>query len=94
MYPCAQHTRFEHSIGVYFLTSKLLEHIEHQIVNAVENQNELTEYQQACKLVKIAALCHDIGHGPYSHLFETILRDLDIHITHEEIGCLILKRLL
>ncbi|WP_409201014.1 HD domain-containing protein [Methanobrevibacter sp. DSM 116169] len=59
IYPGANHTRFEHSIGTMHLSSKLA------------NQLELSEYDS--ELVRISALLHDIGHGPFSHVSEGVL---------------------
>ena len=59
IYPGANHTRFEHSIGAMFLGSKLANHLE------------LSDYNK--KLVRISALLHDIGHGPLSHVSEPVL---------------------
>ncbi len=57
VYPGANHTRFEHSIGVYHLARFLVKQVgEHQ-------SNELLA----------AALLHDIGHGPFSHATEEII---------------------
>ncbi len=60
LYPMAKHYRFEHSLGVYELTRRLLEKLNPDV--------EQTTY----RAVLSAALLHDIGHGPYSHLFELI----------------------
>ncbi|NOR85079.1 HD domain-containing protein [archaeon] len=54
VYPSAVHTRFEHSIGVM--------HIAEKIAQAIKLNNQTT------KELKIAALMHDIGHLPYSHI--------------------------
>ena len=70
VYPSSNHTRFEHSLGVYHLTKLSLEHL-YTLIPSV-----LTEQVQ--KIVKIAALVHDIGHGPFSHLFEQIIERNDI----------------
>lgn len=59
IYPGANHSRLEHSIGTMFLGSKLAAHLD------------LSEYEK--KLVRIAALLHDIGHGPFSHVSEAVL---------------------
>ncbi len=59
IYPGANHSRLEHSIGTMFLGSKLADHLD------------LSEYEK--KLVRIAALLHDIGHGPFSHVSEAVL---------------------
>ncbi|MBD3383025.1 MAG: HD domain-containing protein [candidate division Zixibacteria bacterium] len=61
VYPGATHTRFLHSLGVYHLSTRLLDSLE------VDD-----EYDRL--LVKVAALLHDIGHGPFSHLFEELLK--------------------
>mgnify|MGYP002625997132 CR=1 FL=1 len=58
IYPGANHSRFEHSIGTMYLASKLAD------------QLELNEYDT--ELVRIAGLLHDAGHGPFSHVSEAV----------------------
>lgn len=88
VFPTASHTRFEHSIGTYFLAGKVLDHLKnnsnHEIIN--ENLSQVSELKNyiskikeplkldnlICELVKIAALCHDLGHGPFSHVFDDV----------------------
>jgi HD superfamily phosphohydrolase len=60
----AIHTRKEHSIGVYVLVNKAIEHLTDV------GDFSLSEYER--KLVSTVALLHDIGHGPYSHCFQQI----------------------
>ncbi|WP_302080696.1 HD domain-containing protein [Salinibaculum rarum] len=59
VYPSANHTRFEHSLGVFHLADRALSHLG-------------IEGQQA-ERVRAAALLHDIGHGPYSHNIERLI---------------------
>ncbi len=59
VYPGANHTRFEHSLGAMHLAGLMAENI---------TQDEI-EIQS----LRLAALLHDIGHGPFSHIFEEIL---------------------
>lgn len=59
IYPGANHSRFEHSIGTMHVTSQILDRL------ALKQ-----EYKQ---IVRLAALLHDIGHGPFSHTFEELL---------------------
>jgi HD superfamily phosphohydrolase len=63
VFPSATHTRFEHSIGVYHLACKYID-----ILNQEQEYYNCTE----SKCVKVAALIHDLGHGPYSHLFDDL----------------------
>lgn len=74
VYPGANHTRFEHCIGVMYLAGKVL---ENPYISRVVTDDE-------AEVARIAALLHDVGHGPFSHVFEHLLiRDLDR--THEDI---------
>ncbi|WP_049901291.1 HD domain-containing protein [Natrinema sp. J7-1] len=58
VYPSANHTRFEHSLGVYHLACEALERLG-------------IEGRQAHR-VHAAALLHDVGHGPFSHNLESL----------------------
>ena len=80
VYPGANHTRFEHCLGVMFLAGKVVENPN--LARAV-NDGE-------AEFVRVAALLHDVGHGPFSHVFEQLLiRDLDK--THEDISSWIIE---
>jgi len=59
VYPSANHTRFEHSLGVYYLADRALDHLG-------------IEGPQA-ERVRAAALLHDVGHSPFSHNVEEIV---------------------
>ncbi|EDO35455.1 predicted protein [Nematostella vectensis] len=63
VFPGAAHNRFEHSIGTSHLAGELLESIR-------EQQPELGITYVDVLCVKIAGLCHDLGHGPFSHMFD------------------------
>ncbi|MCU4750377.1 HD domain-containing protein [Halobacteria archaeon AArc-curdl1] len=58
VYPSANHTRFEHSLGVYHLACQALEHL------GIEGRE--------AKRIQAAALLHDVGHGPFSHNLEEL----------------------
>lgn len=67
VYPTANHTRFDHSLGVAHLAQKLCERLSTQ-GEWPEGVEPPTPRDALC--VKLAALCHDIGHGPFSHTFD------------------------
>ena len=74
VYPGANHTRFEHSVGVMYLAGRV-----------VANPNisrHITEEEG--EMVKIAGLLHDVGHGPFSHVFEHLLDKEKNGKTHED----------
>ncbi|MGE5675730.1 MAG: HD domain-containing protein [Mycobacterium leprae] len=63
-YPGAEHTRFAHSLGVYHLMDRVLRHLTDRKIVAVDPEEHV--------MALCTALLHDIGHGPFSHLFEKL----------------------
>jgi HD superfamily phosphohydrolase len=74
VYPGANHTRFEHCLGVMFLAGKVVEN---------PNLSRIVSEEES-DMIRVGGLLHDVGHGPFSHVFEQLLiRDLEK--THEDI---------
>lgn len=67
VYPSANHTRFEHSLGVYWLAKRAFEDIADEDFRADIETSEIR------KTLLSAALLHDIGHPPFSHIAEKLL---------------------
>ncbi len=74
-YPGAQHTRFEHSLGVMHIAGRASQTLQEKGVLKADDIDS----------IRLAALLHDIGHGPFSHLFEEVLQQKK-KISHENIG--------
>lgn len=68
VYPSATHTRFEHSLGVMYMTGRMVD----QLRNFVEISDRKKE------LIQLGGLYHDIGHFAYSHLFDKFLKNIKI----------------
>tara|TARA_B100000767_G_C19764429_1_gene536783 strand:- start:750 stop:1961 length:1212 start_codon:yes stop_codon:yes gene_type:complete len=89
VFPTAEHTRFEHSIGTYYLSQLILNCLK-------VNQNEISITSSIEKVVTIAALCHDLGHVIFSHLFDDLfLKDSDNPLSiHENRSVFILSNII
>jgi len=73
VYPGANHTRFEHCVGVMYLAGGVTEN-----PNVSQRLNE-----EEAEMIRVAGLLHDVGHGPFSHVFEHLL-DKELGKTHED----------
>jgi len=87
VYPGATHSRGEHSIGVAHIATKLVEHL-----NASQPELRITPEEELC--VQLAALCHDLGHGLFSHLFEKFAGETPGFIPHEHMSYQVLTHIL
>src|ERR671927_1814813 len=76
VYPSAQHSRFEHSLGAM--------HIAGLAGESLLGKGYI-DHAEVVQDLRLAALLHDIGHGPFSHLFEEVL-EYRCGTTHEEMG--------
>ena len=72
----AEHSRFTHSLGVHHVAKQMYERICRN-----SSEKESTEWKL---LTVIAALLHDVGHGPFSHSLEEILKEVEIKFDHED----------
>ena len=90
IFPSATHKRYAHSIGVSYLGTKMMKIIQN-------NQPELGITNNDILMVSIAGLSHDLGHGPFSHAFES--RTVKMiskknNWTHENMSCKIIYKII
>ncbi|WP_455096186.1 HD domain-containing protein [Prevotella koreensis] len=81
VYPAAQHTRFQHSIGAFHLMSEAITSLTGKGIFIFDSEAEA---------VGAAILMHDIGHGPFSHVLENTLIS---GISHEEISLMMMEQI-
>jgi len=86
VYPCATHTRFSHSLGVMHIAGVFTERLLDQIPNVSEKTKRRYFY-----LMRLWGLTHDIGQGPFSHLFDDLILKPKYNTDHEKIGAKILR---
>lgn len=81
VYPGAQHTRFQHSLGAFYLMS--------EAIRTLQTKGNFI-FDSEAEAVRAAILLHDVGHGPFSHVLEnTLVRG----VSHEEISLLLMERM-
>lgn len=81
VYPGAQHTRFQHSLGAFHLMSEA-------IISLKRKGNFI--FDSEAEAVQAAILLHDIGHGPFSHVLEHTL----VHgVEHEDISLMLMQKI-
>lgn len=76
VYPGATHTRFEHSLGVMHLATlmfaKICKSVRPDVFHFVPRKGS-ADYLYWKRVIRMAALCHDLGHLPFSHVAEKAL---------------------
>lgn len=81
VYPGAQHTRFQHSLGAFHLMSEA-------IISLTRKGNFI--FDSEAEAVQAAILLHDIGHGPFSHVLEhTLVQGVE----HEDISLMLMQKI-
>ena len=81
VYPGAQHTRFQHSLGAFYLMQEALQQLQAK-GNIISDEE--------AEAVKAAILLHDVGHGPFSHVLE---HSIVGGVSHEEISLMLMERI-
>ena len=81
VYPGAQHTRFQHSLGAFHLMSEAIVSLQ---------QKGIFIFDSEAEAVQAAILLHDIGHGPFSHVLEDTLIS---GISHEDISLMMMEKM-
>ncbi len=75
VYPGAMHTRFEHSLGVMHIATRMLDRITEHRLEFLESEMSFTKggLERDRVLVRLCSLLHDVGHPPFSHAAEGLM---------------------
>ena len=97
VYPAANHTRFEHSLGVMHVATLMFERIRSEVLRFGSADLKFTseELDRARVMVRLAALLHDVGHAPFSHAGEDVMPlkpgQKKKHFDHEDYSAAIIR---
>ncbi len=96
VYPGATHTRFEHSLGVMHVATLLFDSVWKNSADVLQGAFKYEESGRlrSRQLVRLAALLHDVGHGPFSHAAEDLLPESSSGslYTHEDYSAAVVRR--
>jgi len=82
VYPSAEHSRFQHSLGAMYVAGRFAKHLYPSLKASTEDCPSEAYIEE---LLRVTALLHDVGHGPFGHFFdENFLEGLGL--THEIVG--------
>ena len=96
VYPGSVHTRFEHSLGVMHVASRMFSEIRVRSPNLLKKlKYESAGLDRQHALIRITALVHDVGHAPFSHAAEELMeREEGEELSHEHYTAGVVKHLL
>ncbi len=87
VYPSAEHSRFQHSLGAMHLAGRFARHLYPSLKAAVPDCPSANFIEE---LLRVTALLHDVGHGPFGHFFDDNYLE-QFGLTHEKLGQHIIK---
>ena len=87
VYPSAEHSRFQHSLGAMHLAGRYAQHIYPTLAQTVRDVPSLPYIEE---LLRVTALLHDIGHGPFCHFFDHHFLK-HFNLSHEQVGQSIIR---
>lgn len=87
VYPSAEHSRFQHSLGAMHLAGRFARHLYPSLKAAVPDCPSANYIEE---LLRVTALLHDVGHGPFGHFFDDNYLE-QFGLTHEKLGQHIIK---
>ncbi len=88
VYPSAEHSRFQHSLGVMHVAGRFARHLYPTLAKVVPDVPSPSYIEE---LLRITALLHDIGHGPFCHFFDHNFLE-QFGLTHEHLGQVIIRK--
>ncbi|MDR2440038.1 MAG: HD domain-containing protein [Planctomycetaceae bacterium] len=92
VYPTAEHTRFQHSLGAMHLASRTLAQFYRSLLDVCRSVGEtLPSRNYLESLTRMAALLHDVGHGPFGHFFDVRFLS-EFGLNHEKLGAEIIRQ--
>ena len=95
VYPGAVHTRFEHSLGVMHVATRMFDTLysKHQSILADKFGYDGAKKDRARALVRLTGLLHDVGHAPFSHTGEQLMPEngKGIRFTHEDYSAFLIR---
>lgn len=88
VYPSAEHSRFQHSLGAMHLAGEFAKHLYPSLRKVLGEECPSAPFIE--EYMRVTGLLHDVGHGPFGHFFDDNFL-LDFNITHEDLGQTIIQ---